>query len=208
MATIKDRIREGLKINNMTQTDLCKKTGIAKSTMSQYLSGLYEPKQKNIFKIAKALNVNESWLMGYDVKSTREFSFPENIIPIKTKKVPLLGEIAAGEPIFALEECRTFLEVNGDVKADFALIVKGDSMIDARIRDGDIVFVRKQPVVENGEIAVVLIDNEATLKRFYRNSDGVILKPENSAYQPRFYTASDFKDIKVLGKAILFQSKL
>lgn len=81
-------------------------------------------------------------------------------------------------------------------------------MIDARIQDGDLVFVRQQPTVENGEIAVVMIDDEVTLKRFYRTDGGVILKPENSKYQPMYYTAEDFKNIQILGKAVLFQSKL
>ena len=94
------------------------------------------------------------------------------------------------------------------IVVDFCLRVKGDSMIDARINDGDIVFIRKQPMVENGEIAAVAIDNEVTLKRFYKNNGGVILKPENSKYQPRFFTAEDFKNIRVLGKAVFFQSTL
>jgi len=127
---------------------------------------------------------------------------------IKTKRVPLLGTIAAGEPVLALEDCSTFVEINGDMLADFCLQVKGDSMIDARICDGDLVFVHSQPVVNNGDIAVVLIDNEATLKRFYKNNGGVILKPENTKYQPKYYSEDDLKSIRILGKAVLFQSKL
>lgn len=127
---------------------------------------------------------------------------------IKTKRVPLLGTIAAGEPVLALEDCSSFVEINSDMLADFCLQVKGDSMIDARICDGDLVFVRSQPVVNNGDIAVVLIDNEATLKRFYKNNGGIILKPENNKYQPRYYSEADLKDIRILGKAVLFQSKL
>jgi repressor LexA len=81
-------------------------------------------------------------------------------------------------------------------------------MVDARICDGDIIFIRQQPIVENGEIAAVVIDDEVTLKRFYRNNGGVILKPENSKYQPRYYTEKDFKNVRVLGKAVMFQSSL
>lgn len=81
-------------------------------------------------------------------------------------------------------------------------------MIDARIQDGDLVFVRQQPTVENGEIAVVMIDGEVTLKRFYRTPTGVILKPENSKYQPLYFSEADFKDVRVLGKAVMFQSLL
>ena len=81
-------------------------------------------------------------------------------------------------------------------------------MIDARIQDGDLVFVRQQPTVENGEIAVVMIDGEVTLKRFYRTPIGVILKPENSKYQPLYFSEADFKDVRVLGRAVMFQSLL
>jgi SOS regulatory protein LexA len=131
-----------------------------------------------------------------------------NICKFEPKKVPLLGTIAAGQPIYADEAEKTYIQINGDFQIDFCLRVKGDSMIDARINDGDLVFVRKQPYVDNGEIAVILIDDEATLKRFYKTDDGVILKPDNCKYQPMFYTKEDFKDIRILGKAILFQSKL
>ncbi|HLS52873.1 MAG TPA: S24 family peptidase, partial [Tissierellaceae bacterium] len=88
------------------------------------------------------------------------------------------------------------------------LKVKGDSMIGARINDGDIVFIREQPCVENGEIAAVMIDNEVTLKRFYKNGGLVMLRSENPKYQPLMYTKEDFKQVRILGKAIFFQSKL
>ena len=136
------------------------------------------------------------------------FTIKENAAEGILTRVPLLGQIAAGEPILATEEFKTYVEIDSTIKVDFCLRVKGDSMIDARINDGDIVFVRKQPEVENGEIAVVLIDNEATLKRFYKNNGGVILKPENSKYPPKHYTEKDFRDIRILGKAILFQSEV
>jgi len=133
---------------------------------------------------------------------------PDNVFTPKMKKVPLLGTIAAGEPVYADEEYGTYVELNLDIKADFALKIKGDSMIDARINDGDIVFIRKQPLVDNGEVAAISVDDEVTLKRFYRNNGGVILKPENSKYQPKYYTEEDFKNIRILGKAILFQSEV
>jgi repressor LexA len=147
--------------------------------------------------VAFRLRVSPAYLMGW-----------ENIIPYRTKKVPMLGRIAAGKPIMATEGCEYYVEINESLHVDFCLQIQGDSMIDARILDGDLVFVRQQPVVENGEIAVVSIDNEVTLKRFYKNDGGVILKPENSKYQPKYYTEKDFKDIRILGKAIFFQSKL
>ena len=175
--------------------------GVSKSTVMKWETGFIENMRRdNVALLAKALRVSPLWIMGLDE--------PESIIPYKTKKVPLLGTIAAGEPIYAYEDCRTYVEVDECLDVDFCLQVKGDSMVDARINNGDVVFVRKQSAVDDGEIAVVLLDNEATLKRFYKNNGGIILKPENSNYQPRYYTAEDFAEIKILGKAIFFQSML
>lgn len=202
-----ERLARALDARDVKQVELAEKTGISKSAISQYLSGAFVPKQRNTYKIAAALGVNPAWLMGKDVEM-EDVSATNIVRYTTTKQVPLLGEIAAGEPILACEDCKTYIEVDGSLQVDFCLRVNGDSMIDARICDGDLVFVRRQPVVENGEIAVVLLDNEATLKRFYRDDGGVILKPENAKYQPRFYTERDFKQVRVLGKAVMFQSLL
>lgn len=202
-----ERLARALDARDVKQVELAEKTGISKSAISQYLSGAFVPKQRNTYKIAAALGVNPAWLMGKDVEM-EDVSATNIVRYTTTKQVPLLGEIAAGEPILACEDCKTYIEVDGSLQVDFCLRVRGDSMIDARICDSDLVFVRRQPVVENGEIAVVLLDNEATLKRFYRNDGGVILKPENAKYQPRFYTEHDFKQVRVLGKAVMFQSLL
>lgn len=201
------RLRKAMDIRGIKQVELVEVTGISKSAISQYLSGAFVPKQKNTYKLADALNVDPAWLMGKNVDMEKKVNV-ENIIPYKTKRVPLLGEIAAGEPIYVCEEHSTYMEVGDGLDVDFCLKVKGDSMIDARINDGDIVFIREQPCVENGEIAAVLIDNEVTLKRFYKNDGLVMLKPENSKYQPLMYTKEDFKQVRILGKAIFFQSKL
>jgi repressor LexA len=199
MLTIGERIRRRRKQLGLSVDDIAKKLGKDRATIYRYESSEIENLPLNVLEpLAKVLRVSPGYLMGW-----------ENIIPYKTKKVPMLGEIPAGEPMMVAEECcEYYVEVDESISVDFCLRVKGDSMIDARIQDGDLVFIRKQPIVENGEIAAILIDGEVTLKRFYKNGNGVILKPENSKYQPRYYTEKDFKDIKILGKAILFQSKL
>ncbi len=211
MEEFKDRLQKAMDINDFTQSQLCEITGIPKSAMSQYLSGSFKPKQKRTYAIAKALNVSEAWLMGYDVSPARSeepsdnFQF-DNIIPIKTKKIPLIGEIACGKPIVANHEYEVYVDATTDINADFALKAKGDSMINARIHDGDIVFIRQQPDVENGEIAAVIIDDEATLKRIYKNDNSITLVAENPKYPPLVYTSQDCVNINIIGKAIAFQS--
>lgn len=196
--TVGERIKARRKQLGLSVDDIAEKLGKNRATIYRYESDEIENLPLNILEpLAKVLDVSPAYLMGW-----------ENIIPYKTKKVPMLGKIAAGMPILADEHCEYYIEVDENAHVDFCLKVEGDSMTEARISDGDIVFIRKQPCVENGEIAAVLIDNEVTLKRFYRNNGGVILKPENSKYQPFFYTDKDFKDIKVLGKAVFFQSRI
>ena len=197
--TIGERIRNRRIAMGLSVDEVAKRLGKNRATVYRYESNEIENLPLSILEpLAKVLGVDQAYLMGWE-KELSDLNF---------KRIPLLGEIAAGEPILATEEYGNFVTINGDTQVDFCLKVKGDSMINARICDGDLVFVRKQPCVDDGEIAVVLIDNEVTLKRVYQNGGGVILKPENSKYQPRFYTEKDFKDIRILGKAILFQSKL
>lgn len=133
---------------------------------------------------------------------------PANVFPVQTKKVPLLGTIAAGFPIYADENFDGYRECTEDVDADFCLKIQGDSMIGARINDGDIVFIKKQPDVDNGEIAAVLIDDEATLKRVYKEKDSLILQAENPKYAPIVYTVESYVECRIMGKAVAFQSDL
>jgi len=137
---------------------------------------------------------------------------PSNILPLpKTRKIPLLGTIACGEPILATENVAEYVDMDTDVHADFALRCKGDSMINARIFDGDIVYIRKQNSVENGEIAAVLIDgveseSEATLKRFFRENDKIRLSAENPMYADKQYYGEEMNQVRVIGKAVAFLS--
>ena len=133
----------------------------------------------------------------------------KNIIPLpKTKKVPLVGTIACGTPITAVENIEDYIDMSEDVRADFALRCKGDSMINARIFDGDIVYIRQQPDVENGEIAAVLIDDEATLKRVFKHKDSLELRAENPTFPPLYYEGSELETIRILGKAVAFLSEV
>lgn len=217
VTTIAKRISEGLSMRGIKQADLVAATGIGKSSISTYLSGEYEPKQKNIYKIAQALDVNEAWLMGYDVSPERQsFSsnskdpMPQvnNLLPLPkvSRTVPILGEIACGQPILAEENYSEVVPVPDYVHADFALRCRGDSMVGARILDGDIVYIRQQPDVEDGEIAAVLIGDEATLKRVYKIPGRLQLRPENPCYSVMEYADSELDQVRILGRAVYFVS--
>ena len=198
----------------ISQQELADKSGVLKSSISQYLTERATPSNIIAGKMAKVLSVDPLWLLGYDVPMRKENSDSgtkfDNIFPIQVHKYPLLGELACGEPIFMSEERENYVMSGTDIKADFCLIAKGDSMINARIMDGDIVFIKKQPMVENGEIAAVVVNNEseATLKRFYyyRDRATLILKPENPAYEDLIFQNEELNEVHVLGKAIAFQS--
>ena len=202
------RLRHALDINEMKQQELADKSGVSKNSISQYLNKRSIPSNINAGKMAKALGVNPMWLMGYDVPMIKENSDSDagfdNIYPIELHRIPVLGSVACGEPILMSEERENYIMSGMDIKADFCLIANGDSMINARIMDGDVVFIRRQPVVENGEIAAVAIDDEATLKRFYRdgNTGTITLVAENPAYAPMVFTKESQKTFTYLEKRL------
>ena len=223
METIANRLKQALTARDMKQADIVSLTGIGKSSISTYLSGEYEPKQKNLYRLAKALNVNEAWLMGYDVPMERDPGFPSpsslidsipNLMPLpKTREVPRLGTIACGEPILAQENIEDYDKAPEGINCDFTLKCKGDSMIGARINNGDIVYIRYQEEVENGEIAAVLVDDStdessATLKRVYLYENQIVLQAENPKYQPLVFTGEEMNKVRIIGKAVAFLSEV
>lgn len=203
MAEFYEQLKKAMQIRNISQGELCKRTGIPKSAMSQYMSGKFKPKQTRTFLIAEALRVNESWLMGFEQEPMEKKPLPKNLIPLKKIRfVPILGQIACGEPILAEQNVESTIMLPEDVKADFALRCKGDSMIDANIQDGDIVFMKIMPEVENGEIAAVVVGDEATLKKVYHQNNTLTLMPANSSYEPLVYSKEEINDIRICGKAV------
>lgn len=203
MAEFYEQLKKAMQIRNISQGELCKRTGIPKSAMSQYMSGKFKPKQTRTFLIAEALRVNESWLMGFEQEPMEKKPLPKNLIPLKKIRfVPILGQIACGEPILAEQNVESTIMLPEDVKADFALRCKGDSMIDANIQDGDIVFMKIMPEVENGEIAAVVVGDEATLKKVYHQNNTLTLMPANSSYEPLVYSKEELNDIRICGKAV------
>lgn len=155
--------------------------------------------------IAAVLNTTPAYLMGWD--ESPETPSYSNITPMpELRQIPLLGTIACGAPILAQEHIEDFVDVPKHIHADFALTCKGDSMINARIFDGDVVYIRQQDTVENGEIAAVLIDSEATLKRVRLFDDHISLEPENPQYRPLVLWGEDMNTVRILGKAVAFTS--
>lgn len=212
MSEISKRLLQLIEDNDISYGELSKKTNIPKSALQRYATGETEKIPiTRIEVIAKALNTTAQFIMGWDENESYNndiFSIPGiNPIP-KTYKRPRLGTIARGEPILAEENIEAYDDIPDNIKCDFTLICKGDSMVNARINDGDIVYIKQQSQVDNGEIAAVLIDNEATLKRVYIYEDKVVLQPENTKYPPFVYTKEDMNNIRILGKAEGFTSLL
>lgn len=195
ISTISKRMRMAMDIRGISQAELCRITGIGKSSISTYLSGDYEPKQTNLYKIAEALGVAIPWLSGYDVEMETEkehIQMPENLIPItKVNRIPVVGTIAAGTPVLASENIESYIMLDQEYKADFALKIKGDSMIDAGINDGDIALIVRDTCIDDGDIYAVMVDGNATLKKIYCNEDTYTLQPCNSKYPPIVIKESD-----------------
>lgn len=196
------RLKELRKAAHLTQTQLAEKLGLAKSTISMYENGNRVPQFEDMEAIADFFNVSLNYFSSLDN------SYGLDPIP-QTYNVRRLGIISCGKPIDSEENFDGWDEVPMSIRADYSLIAEGDSMTGARINDGDIVYIRQQPTVENGQIAAVLVDgSEKLLKRFYRNEDSVILQAENPAYAPLVFSKEEINRISIIGLAVGFTSVL
>lgn len=195
------------KEKKLTLEVLAQALGTSKQTIHRYENGIITniPPEK-VQALANLLGVTPAELMGWETHNG--IPSVRGVLPISTKRLPILGEIACGEPIYASEEHESFATADDHLDADFCLRAHGDSMMGARIFDGDIVFIRSQNAVDNGEIAAVIINDEATLKRvyFYPDEEKLILSPENPRYAPLVYVGDELENIKIIGKAVAFQS--
>lgn len=215
MPEFRDRLDEAMRIRGMTAAELARTSKVNEGAISQYRAGKYKASQRSLDKLARALQVSIPWLMGADVPmeesdSQRSTSLPSNVQPMPTmQQIPRIGMIACGDPLLAQQNIEGYDNVPEYVKCDFTLVCRGDSMINARIFDGDIVCIREQPEVENGEIAAVLIDSEeATLKRVKIFDDHIVLEPENPMYKPLVFWGEEMNTVRILGKATHFISAL
>ncbi|TAH62236.1 MAG: repressor LexA [Gottschalkiaceae bacterium] len=187
MTTIGERIKQRRQQLEMSVDDLAIKLNKNRATIYRYENDDIENLPLSILEpLAKILNVSPGYLMGWEVNEP-------------TKRIPLLGTIAAGLPILAEENIEDYFHIDSSIKADFALKIKGDSMLGAGIFPDDIVFIRKQNDLENGEIGAVLIEDEATLKKFYKAEGTIILQAENDNYKPIILKNGN---VKILGKLV------
>lgn len=234
-----NRLNKEMKEQNLRQVDLIKKTkdvmkkyikdydgdGIDKTLLNKYIKGVAIAKQDNIFILAKALNVSEGWLMGYDVDKDREWiedikdipkfdNFSATQIPNKTIKIPLLGKVPAGIPIEAIEDILGYEEIPMEMVKHgqnyFALKIEGNSMY-PDYHTGDIIIIRQQSDCESGEDCVVMVNgDDATFKRVIKQEKSIILKPLNNEYEPYYFNEQEIlnKPVRIIGVAIEVRRKL
>lgn len=213
MSRFSERLRQLRTSRDLSQMDFAKQIKMSKSSINMYERGEREPGLETLERIADYFNVDMDYLLGKsDIANRSQLAFTSiapNIIPMpEMRKIPLIGSIACGAPIMAEEHIEDYIDLPAHIKADFSLTCKGDSMINARIFDGDVVYIRQQETVENGQIAAVLIDTEATLKRVRLFDDHIVLEPENPMYKPLVYWNEEMNTVRILGKAVAFTSAI
>ena len=203
--TTGERMKQRRKEIGLSAEKVAERLGVSPATIYRYEKGDIEKVPVDIFaELAKILQTTPAYLMGWEEKpEPKKPTIPPGFEPMpKMKKVPLIGSIACGEPITAEQNIEKMVDVPEYIRCDFSLTCHGDSMVDAGIHDKDVVYIRIQPEVENGEIAAVRIDGEATLKRVYYNSGTLTLMPANPAYAPMVYTGSQLEEVHIEGKAV------
>lgn len=218
MTKFNERLKILRKEANLSQEELAKKIGVSKSSVNMYERGEREPGFETLEAIADCFNADIDFLLGksdcknrYEWAKCKAVQIPTatNIIPMpEAKSIPLVGKIACGTPITATENLEGYIKIPAQLEADFALVCRGDSMVGARIMDGDFVAIRQQPDVDDGDIAAVLIDDEATLKRVYKMPGRLVLRAENPRYAPIDLSGAELDAVRILGKAVYFISEV
>ncbi len=198
----------------ISQLQLAKALNVTKQTISNYERGERRPDYEMLEAIADVLNVPMGFFLTPEEQRAEldalrrrdgEESVPHGLVPVTLHKIPILGNVAAGKPIYSDEPIETYVD-SADHKADFALVVKGDSM-DPLYKDGDIVYIRSQSDVRDGQIAAVGVDDEATLKRVYHTPNGLQLLSINPAYPPMLFTEQNSDDLRIFGLAVGYYRK-
>ena len=202
--TIGKRIKQLRMRNNLSQAELGKIAGVTDKAVSTWEQDQKIPRMGAIEKMALYFGVTKSYIIDGVDDGARDFepAIPPGFEPLpKMSLVPRVGAIACGEPILAEQNIETYDKIPEDWRADFTLVCEGDSM-EPRVKDGDVVAIRTQPTVENGEIAAVRIDDEATLKHVYHYPDRLVLQPENPAFPPIVLVGEEINRAVIEGKAV------
>ena len=201
-------LKKELDKKNLTPTEFARIMKYPETTVFNWIHGKSYPRIDKIQEMSDYFNIYKSDLTE-DKSNKIDLSEIQGVKLIKRfVNVPVLGEIACGEPIFCQQNYEGFFQIDEDLaRPDFCVTARGDSMLDVGIEDGDLVFLKQTPTVENGKIAAVLIEDTVTLKRFYKNENQIILQPENKTYSPIIITEEDGKNIKILGEMVGMYSK-
>lgn len=203
--TTGERMKQRRKEIGFSAEKVAEHLGVSPATIYRYEKGDIEKVPvDSLAELAKILQTTPAYLMGWEEQpEPKKTTIPPGFEPMpKMRKVPLIGAIACGEPITAIQNREGEIDAPEDMRCDFALRCKGDSMIGAGIHNGDAVYIHIQPEVENGEIAAVRIGEEATLKRVYLHADYIELRPENPAYESIIRRRDEMNDVHIEGKAV------
>ena len=206
-----ERLKELRAERSLLQKDIARIFNVSLGAVGNWESGTRIPDTDTLSRIADYFHVTVDYLLGRTDDPTGKEQAPiPGLYPVTKKKFPILGKVACGEPIFAEEDRETWITASADIDADFCLIAQGESMSGAHIEDGDIVFIKEMPAVENGYIAVVLIGDEATLKYidWRPETATLILTPANPAFRTQIYQGGELDQIRILGMAVTLQKSL
>lgn len=204
-------LRRYMELNDKSRKDVCNDLGFNYNTYTDWVKGKKYPRMDKVEMLANYFGILKSDLIEEKDSKERVAEIPTatNIIPMpEAKSIPLVGKIACGTPITATENLEGYIKIPAQLEADFALVCRGDSMVGARIMDGDFVAIRQQPDVDDGDIAAVLIEDEATLKRVYKMPGRLVLRAENPCYAPIDLSGAELDDVRILGKVVYFISKV
>ena len=203
------RLKQLREQRGFSQKEFAAEMDLPYTTYNSYETGKRAPDFDMLSRFADYFHVSVDYLLGREEHPAESSDTVPGLIAVKKKKIPVLGEIACGKPIFADEDREVYVSVSEEIVCDYALIAKGDSML-PRIHDGDLVFIREMPVVENGRIAAVLIEDEAMLKRvfFYPEKQKLMLVSDNPAWEPFLYVGEKLQTVRILGLAVAAQTNL
>lgn len=201
MTQLSTVLKQRRKELGLTLAQIADAMDVSEATVQRWESGnIKSVRYDKINKLADILKIHPSAIMGWDRQ--QEMPIPSGFQPMpEIERVPRVGRIACGDPITAEENIEDYDEVLKSWHADFTLICAGDSML-PKIEDGDVVAIRSQPEVNNGEIAAVRIGDEATLKLFFLHDDYIELRPINPAYQSIIRRREEMNDVHIEGKAV------